>query len=84
LGSDLDQAIADLSPGIAQKLSKKLSIEGGSKGLGSSFDGSTANHPKTKKAREIPGFDAVCQLLTRDGFSLKMGDEGLEPPTFSV
>jgi len=45
--SDLDQAIADLSPGIAEKLSlkggeklsKKLSIEDDSKGLGTSLDG---------------------------------------------
>jgi len=78
--SDLDQAIADLSPGIAQKLAH----EGGSKGLGSSFDGSTANHPKTKKAREIPGFVSACRLLAEGGLYLKMGDEGLEPPTFSV
>jgi integrase len=76
--SDLDQAIADLSPGIAQKLAQKLAHGVGSKGLGSSVDGSTANHPKTKKAREIPGFVSLCQLLAGDGFPLIMGDEGLE------
>jgi integrase len=90
--SDLDQAIADLSPGITaklspeggEKLSKKLSIEDGLKGLETSLGVSEAKVSKTKKAREIPGFDAVCRLLTRDGFTLIMGDEGLEPPTFSV
>ena len=90
--SDLDQAIAELSPGIAskpspkggEKLAQKLAHEGGSKGLGSSFDGLTADLAKMRKARELPGFDAVCRLLARDGFPLIMGIEGLEPPTLSV
>ncbi len=77
--SDLDQAIADLSPGIAQKLAQKLAHGVGSKGLGSSVDGSTANHPKTKKAREIPGFVSICRLLAEGGFPLRMAEAGLEP-----
>jgi integrase len=90
--SDLDQAIADLSPQIAAKLSSggdeklsiKLSIEDGSKGLESSLAGSRDNRPKMKKAQEIPGFDAICRLLSQGGFPPIMGIEGLEPPTLSV
>jgi len=86
--SDLDQAIADLSPGIAEKLSlkdgeklaQKLAHGFGSKGLKSSLDDSTANHPKMKKAREIPGFVSICRLLAEDGFPLIMGEEGAECP----
>lgn len=77
--SDLDQAIADLSPGISQKLSIMLSIGDDSKGLGSSVDGSEAIRSKMRKAQEIPGFDAVCRLLTRDGFALPVAEAGLEP-----
>ncbi len=82
--SDLDQAIADLSPGISQKLAQKVAHGVGSKGLGMSLDDLGTVQPIKRKAQEIPGFDAVCRLLARDGFSLTMGDEGLEPPTFSV
>jgi len=90
--SDLDQAIADLSPGIAgklspkggEKLAQKLAHGVGSKGLGSSLDDSTADRPRMRKAQEIPGFVSICRLLAEGGFPLAMGDEGLEPPTFSV
>jgi len=68
-----------LSPKGSEKLSKKLSIEDGLKGLESSLDGSTGNRPKTKQAREIPGFDAICRLLSEGGFPPSMGVEGLEP-----
>ena len=78
--SDLDQAIVDLSPGIAQKLAHGV----GSKGLGSSIDDSTANHPRMRKAQEIQGFVAVCRLLTEGGFPLKMGGTGLEPATSTM
>jgi hypothetical protein len=31
-----------------------------------------------KKAQEIPGFVALCQLLSSNGFTIKMGEEGNE------
>jgi hypothetical protein len=34
---------------------------------------------ETKKAQEIPGFVALCQFLASGGFTLRMGEEGLEP-----
>jgi integrase len=85
--SDLDQAIADLSPGIAEKLTpksgeklaQKLAHGVGSKGLESSPGDSTEDRPRMRKAQEIPGFDAVCRLLSKDGFSLTMAEAGLEP-----
>ena len=85
--SDLDQAIADLSPGIAEKLThkggeklaQKLAHGGDSKGLGSSLVDSTEGRPRKRKSQEIPGFDAVCRLLARDGFPLRMAEAGLEP-----
>ena len=85
--ADLDQAIAELAPGMAEKLfaqgdeklSQRLSIEDDSTGLGSSPDNSTEGRPRKRKAQEIPGFDAVCRLLARDGFPLRMAEAGLEP-----
>jgi integrase len=85
--SDLDQAIADLSPGIAAKLSpkggeklaQKLAHSKGSKGLGSSLDDSTAARPRMRKAQEIPGFVSICRLLAEGGFPLSMAEAGLEP-----
>jgi len=71
-------------PKLWQKLAQKVAHGVGSKGLGMSLDGLGTVQPIKRKAQEIPGFDAVCRLLARDGFSPPMGDEGLEPPTFSV
>lgn len=89
LDSDLDQAITELSPTIEKslspkggdKLSKKLSIGDDLKGPGMSLAGEAGDLPKTRKAREIPGFDDICQLLADDDFTIKIGPEGLEPPT---
>jgi hypothetical protein len=33
---------------------------------------------ETKKAQEIPGFVALCQILSSGGFTLRMGEEGSE------
>ncbi len=84
--ADLDQAISDLSPGIAKKLAQKVAHEDGSKGLNLSRNVSKSKGAETRKAQEIPGFDAVCRLLAKDGFSQLMVRAGLEPatPAFSV
>ncbi len=37
-----------------------------------------------KKAQVSLGFDVICHLLSDAGFSLRMGEEGLEPPTSTL
>ncbi len=73
--ADLDQAIAALATGMANKLSvngdeklaQKASNEDSLKGLGSSVDDSPKDRPEKSKSEEIPGFDAICQLLASGG-----------------
>lgn len=79
--TDLDSAIAKLgSPELAQKLAH----EDGLKGLESSFAVSGEVGPETRKPQVSLGFDAICHLLAEAGFSHKVGEEGLEPPTSTV
>ena len=39
---------------------------------------------ETKKPKESLGFVAICRLLSSAGFTLRMGEEGLEPPTSTL
>jgi integrase len=82
--SDLDLAISKLSPGIEKKLATKLAQDSDSKGLESSFDDSRADLDNDGKALNRKAFVAFCRSLSPEDFSLLMGGEGLEPPTFSV
>ena len=67
-----------------EKLSTKSPTEDGSEGLRSSLGVSQERGAETKKAQEIQGFDAICLLLTSLGETLRIGEEGLEPPTSTV
>lgn len=49
-----------------------------------SFTVSGASGQDTKKPKESLGFVAICQALASLGFSLRMGEEGLEPPTSTL
>jgi integrase len=82
--SDLDNVIEKLTPDLSQKLAIKLAIDDGSCGPESSLGVSTSKDDETKKAQEIPGFVALCQLLSSGGFTLRMGDIGLEPTTSTM
>ena len=82
--SDLDNVIDKLTPDLSQKLAIKLAIDDVSCGPESSLGGSTLKRGETKKAQEIPGFVALCQFLSSGGFTLRMGEEGLEPPTSTL
>ena len=82
--SDLDNVIEKLTPDLSQKLAIKLAIGDVFCGPESSLGVSTPMEGETKKAQEIPGFVALCQLLSSGGFTLRMGEEGLEPPTSTL
>ncbi len=89
LHSDLGQAIAELSLGLAEKLSpgsgakssQKLAHDDDFKGLALSLNASEAEGPGTGYALEILAFVAFCLSLAGDDFTIKVGPEGLEPPT---
>ena len=49
-----------------------------------SFTVSGASGQDTKKPKESLGFVAICQALASLGYSLRMGEEGLEPPTSTL
>jgi hypothetical protein len=76
--SDLDNVIEKLTPDLSQKLAIKLAIGDVFCGPESSLGVSTPMEGETKKAQEIPGFVALCRLLSSSGFTLRMGEEGLE------
>jgi integrase len=78
--SDLDNVIDKLTPDLSQKLAPKLALSDVSCGPESSLGVSTPKEGKTKKAQEIPGFVAICHLLSSGGFTLRMGEEGAECP----
>jgi len=78
--SDLDSAIETLSPKLAQKLAQKAVLSG----LNLSLDDSTDKGVETKKPQLSRGFDSLCQLTTRYGLTVRIGEEGLEPPTPTV
>jgi len=82
--SDLDNVIDKLTPDLSQKLAIKLAIDDVSCGPKSSLGVSTPKDDETRKAQEIPGFVSLCRLLTSRGFSLAMGDIGLEPTTSTM
>jgi len=75
---ELDSAIAQLSAMLSEKLATKFAIGEVSSGPESSLAVSPATGADTKKAQEIPGFVALCHLLSSCGFSLRVGEEGLE------
>jgi integrase len=76
--SDLDNVIEKLTPDLSQKLAIKLAIGDVFCGPESSLGVSTPMEGETKKAQEIPGFVALCQILSSGGFTLRMGEEGSE------
>ena len=82
--ADLDKVIEKLTPDLSQKLAPKLARRDVSRGPDPSLGISTPKEGKTKKAQEIPGFVALCQFLSSGGFTLRMGEEGLEPPTSTL
>jgi hypothetical protein len=82
--SDLDNVIDKLTPDLSQKLAIKLAIDDVSCGPKSSLGVSTPKDDETKKAQEIPGFVSLCRLLSSRGFSLTVGDIGLEPTTSTM
>ena len=45
---------------------------------------STPLDDDTKKPKESLGFVSICRLLADAGFCLRMGEEGLEPPTSTL
>jgi len=79
--SDLDSAIAKLG---RPELAQKLAHEAGLNGPETSLVDSEAFGPETKQPQVSLGFDVICQLLSEAGFSLQVGEEGLEPPTSTV
>ena len=82
--SDLDSAIDLLSPGICEKLAQKLAHNDGLRGPESSLPVSETRGAETKKPQVSLGFDAIFQLLAEAGFAIKVGEEGLEPPTSTL
>ena len=86
--NDLDTTMDKISSLHGEKLSPtiahNIALENVFCGPESSLGVSTPMEGETKKAQEIPGFVALCQLLSSSGFSLRMGEEGLEPPTSTL
>jgi hypothetical protein len=79
--SDLELAIVKLgSPKLAQKLAHEDDLDCPETSLADS----ESFEIETKKPQDSLGFDTVCQLLADAGFSLGMGEEGLEPPTSTL
>ena len=81
---DLDQTMEKLSKIHSEKLAIKVAIKDDSQGLESSHSVSTTCDDETKKPKESLGFVALCRLLADAGFSFRMGEEGLEPPTSTL
>ena len=81
--SDLDTTMDKISSLHGEKLSPtiahNIAHEDVFCGPESSLGVSTPMEGETKKAQEIPGFVALCQFLASGGFTLRMGEEGLEP-----
>lgn len=84
---DLDQTISKLStthsklsPTVAHNIAH-LDV---SKGPESSLAVSTPLDDETKKPKESLGFVSICRLLADAGFTLKIGDIGLEPTTSTM
>ena len=51
---------------------------------GLSLTVSTPLEDDTKKPKESLGFVSICRLLADAGYTLRMGEEGLEPPTSTL
>lgn len=68
----------------SEKLALKLALLDVSKGPDLSAGDSDALDHETKKPKESLGFVSICRLLADAGFSLRMGEEGLEPPTSTL
>ncbi|MEI8213605.1 MAG: hypothetical protein WCI02_15760 [Planctomycetota bacterium] len=75
---DLDNVIDKLAPALSEKLAQKLAHDVVYSGPDSSLDGSVTLSGDTKKAQDFPGFVALYQLLSSAGFTLRMGEEGLD------
>ncbi len=81
---DLDQTISKLSTIHSEKLARKVAIIDVPKVPESSLTVSTPSDDETKKPKESLGLVSICRLLANAGFSLRMGEEGLEPPTSTL
>jgi len=79
--SDLDLAVEKLG---SPKLAQKLAHDDGLNGPETSLVDSGAIGQETKKPQVSLGFDVICQLLSDAGFSLEVGDIGLEPTTSTM
>ena len=73
-----------LSSMHSEKLAIKVANIDVSKGPESSLTVSTPSDDETKKPKESPGLVSICRLLANAGFTLTMGEEGLEPPTSTL
>ncbi len=81
---DLDQTISKLSSMHSEKLAIKVANIDVSKGPESSLAVSTPSDDETKKPKESLGFVSICRLLAEAGFTVKIGDIGLEPTTSTM
>jgi len=84
---DLDRTMEKLST-IHSKMSPSVALDiallDDLKGLDPSPSDSGGLDQETKKPKESLGFVAICRLLSSAGFTLRMGEEGLEPPTSTL
>ena len=83
-GSLTSEQRKKLSSMHSEKLAKKVANIDVSKGPESSLTVSTPSDDETKKPKESLGFVSICRLLADAGFTLRMGEEGLEPPTSTL
>ena len=84
---DLDRTMKKLST-IHSKLSPSVALNiallDDVKGLNPSSSDLEGLNQGTKKPKESPGFVSICRLLAKAGFTLRVGDIGLEPTTSTM
>ena len=83
-GSLTSEQRKKLSSMHSEKLAIKVAIIDVSKGPESSLTVSTPSDDETKKPKESLGFVSICRLLAEAGFTVKIGDIGLEPTTSTM
>jgi hypothetical protein len=77
--TDLDEAISNMSPEIAEKLAQNLAHGSDSKGPGLSQAVSMGSGGGDAKSLEEGDLDAICRFLSHAGMAVEMGEAGLEP-----
>lgn len=84
---DLDQAIREPSTTHSKAsitIDHKLALLELSKGLDLSHGDSEALDQETKKPKESLGLVSIYHLWADAGLPIKIGEEGLEPPTSTL